>query len=90
MEETSSRRARNLFSSKETETQNNYLNLVHALPKIKGIYFLDEEDQAKLAEIDPMLPSNNQLSSIHLAQLRLAVTEEPITPVSSRTLSKPQ
>ncbi len=31
----------------ETELSSDFINLCHALPKVRGIYLLDEEDQAK-------------------------------------------
>ena len=70
-------------SSKETETQNNYLNLVHALPRIKDIYLLDEEDQAKLSEIDRCINAA-ATSKRNLDTFIHSGTKQPFTILLSR------
>lgn len=70
-------------SSKETETQNNYLNLVHALPKIKSIYLLDEEDQNKLNEIQRSINAA-ATSKRNLDTFIHSGTKQPFTILLSR------
>ena len=70
-------------SSNETEIQNNYLNLVHALPKIKSIYLLDEEDEAKLNEIQGYINSA-AASKRSLDTFIHSGTKQPFTILLSR------
>ena len=70
-------------STKETETQNNYLNLVHALPRIKGIYLLDEEDEQKLSAIERSI-DNAADSKRNLDTFIHSGTKQPFTILVSR------
>ena len=70
-------------STNETEIQNNYLNLVHALPKIKSIYLLDAEDEAKLAEIEKYIDSA-AASKRSLDTFIHSGTKQPFTILLSR------
>lgn len=70
-------------SNKETETQNNYLNLVHALPKIKSIYLLDGDDQEKLNAIERSIDSA-AVSKRNLDTFIHSGTKQPFTILLSR------
>lgn len=78
-----------ISSTTGTNVTNSYIDLVHAIPKIKTIYLLDEADEAKLVEIKELV-DRTQASKRTLDTYLHSGTKQPYTVLVDRmeTLQK--